>query len=44
VHQNYLPADLAGRKYYHAGENKTEQAAAAYAELIRREGGKPRNK
>ena len=44
VHQDYLPTDLRGRKYYHAGENKTEQAAAAYADLIRREGGKPRNK
>lgn len=43
VAQQYLPDDLTGRKYYHPGENKTEQAAAAYAEYIRREGGKPKS-
>ena len=42
VHQQYLPDDLRGRKYYQYGENKTEQAAAAYAKKIREEGGKPR--
>ena len=42
VHQQYLPDDLRGRTYYHFGENKTEQAAAAYAQKIRAEGGKPR--
>ncbi len=41
VHQQYLPSDLRGRHYYEYGENQTEQAAKAYAELIRREGGKP---
>ncbi len=43
VRQQYLPNDLRGRTYYEYGENKTEQAAKAYAELIRREGGKPRS-
>jgi putative ATPase len=42
VHQQYLPNDLRGRRYYEYGENKTEQAAKAYAELIRREGGRQR--
>jgi putative ATPase len=42
VHQQYLPDDLRGRTYYRFGENKTEQAAAAYAQKIRTEGGKPR--
>lgn len=28
--QEYLPADLRGRKYYEFGQNKTEQAAKAY--------------
>lgn len=42
VHQQYLPNDLSGRKYYRYGDNKTEQAAAAFAELIRREGGRPK--
>ncbi len=40
VQQQYLPDDLRGRQYYCYGENKNEQAARAYAELIRREGGK----
>lgn len=40
VKQQYLPDDLAGRKYYEFGENKTESAAAAYWEKVRREGGK----
>ena len=40
VRQQYLPDDLRGKTYYAWGENKTEQAARAYAELIRREGGK----
>ena len=42
VRQQYLPNDLRGRKYYEYGENKTEQAAAAYAEHIRKNGGKER--
>lgn len=37
VEQVYLPPDLAGVRYYRAGENKTEAAAAAYAEKIRAE-------
>ncbi len=43
VAQSYLPTDLVGRTYYHYGENKTEQAAKAFAELVRREGGKPKS-
>ena len=35
VEQQYLPADLCGRKYYVPGENKTESAAAEYARRIR---------
>ena len=35
VHQNYLPSDLIGKKYYEFGTNKTEQAAKAYYEYIR---------
>ncbi|MBQ2875954.1 MAG: replication-associated recombination protein A [Clostridia bacterium] len=35
VEQIYLPADLAGKKYYHFGSNKTEQAAKAYFDMIR---------
>lgn len=35
VEQQYLPADLRGRKYYVPGENKTESAAAEYARRIR---------
>ena len=34
VHQNYLPRDLIGKKYYSFGQNKTEQAAKAYYEMI----------
>ncbi len=34
VHQDYLPKDLLGRKYYSFGANKTEQAAKAYYEFI----------
>ena len=40
VRQQYLPNDLRDRKYYEYGENKTEQAAKAYAELVRTQGGK----
>ena len=36
VEQEYLPNDLKGRKYYVFGDNKTEQAAKAYYEMIRR--------
>lgn len=42
VRQPYLPTDLTGKQYYFYGENKTEQAAKQYAEMIRREGGKPK--
>ena len=34
VKQNYLPNDLLGKKYYTFGNNKTEQAAKAYYEMI----------
>ena len=43
VKQQYLPDDLVGKKYYVFGDNKTEQAAAAYAATIRREGGKKKD-
>lgn len=36
VEQQYLPSDLVGRKYYVFGDNKTEQAAKAYYEMIRK--------
>ena len=35
VHQNYLPSDLIGKKYYEFGSNKTEQAAKTYYDYIR---------
>ncbi len=35
VIQDYLPAELVGRKYYEFGNNKTEQAAKAYYNMIR---------
>ncbi len=35
VDQQYLPADLRGRKYYTPAPNKTETAAAEYARKIR---------
>ena len=35
VNQAYLPKDLQGRKYYEFGQNKTEQAAKAYMDLIK---------
>ncbi len=35
VKQQYLPDDLAGAKYYSFGDNKTEQAAKKYWELIK---------
>lgn len=34
VRQQYLPDDLADRVYYKFGDNKTERAAAAYADMI----------
>ena len=37
VKQDYLPADLRGRRYYEFGENKTEQAALAYWQKIKGE-------
>ena len=36
VKQEYLPTDLRGKKYYIPGENKTESAAKAYAEIIKK--------
>ena len=36
VRQQYLPDELRGVKYYEYGENKTEQAARAYWEGIKR--------
>ena len=36
VRQQYLPDELRGVKYYEYGENKTEQAAKAYWEGIKR--------
>ena len=35
VPQNYLPSDLLGKKYYYFGNNKTEQTAKTYYEMIR---------
>ena len=35
AHQDYLPTDLKGTKYYEFGSNKTEQAAKAYYDYIR---------
>ena len=37
VRQQYLPDDLKGAKYYSFGDNKTEQAAKKYWELIKGE-------
>lgn len=36
VKQQYLPDDLVSRKYYEYGENKTEQAAKAYWDKIKK--------
>ena len=36
VEQQYLPSDLIGRNYYKFGSNKTEQAAKAYYDMIRK--------
>lgn len=36
VEQQYLPDDLKGRQYYVYGENKTEQAAKAYWDKIKK--------
>ena len=40
VPQQYLPDDLVGKQYYKPGDNKNEQAAAAYAAYVREHGGK----
>ena len=37
VKQQYLPSDLAGKKYYTPGENKTEAAAREYWEKIKKQ-------
>ncbi len=42
VKQNYLPSDLLGKKYYSFSNNKTEQAAKAYYEMITRVESKPK--
>ena len=39
VEQAYLPKDLIGRRYYSFGNNKTEQAAKAYYDMIRKNAG-----
>ncbi|MBQ1535513.1 MAG: replication-associated recombination protein A [Ruminococcus sp.] len=36
VQQQYLPDNLAGRKYYEYGDNKTEQMSKAYWEKIKK--------
>lgn len=36
VEQTYLPDDLCGRRYYKFGDNKLEQAAKAYYDMIRK--------
>ena len=40
VEQQYLPNDVKNKKYYTFGANKTEQAAAQYAEKVKK---KPQN-
>lgn len=35
VRQQYLPSDLAGKRYYEYGENKTERAAREYWDKIK---------
>ncbi len=37
VIQQYLPDDLIDKKYYHYGNNKTEQAAKAYWDILKKE-------
>ena len=44
VKQQYLPDDLVGRHYYEYGDNKTEQAAKAYRDKAKSEGGLPKPK
>ena len=36
VNQQYLPSDIKDRRYYVYGDNKTEAAAKAYAEMIKK--------
>ena len=36
VKQQYLPTDIKDKKYYVFGDNKTESAAGAYAEMIKK--------
>lgn len=38
VEQQYLPDVLKGRQYYHYGDNRTEQAAKAYWDAIKKNG------
>lgn len=35
VEQQYMPDALAGRQYYHFGDNRTEQAAKAYWDAVK---------
>ncbi len=36
VDQTYLPSDLIGKRYYNFGDNKLEQTAKAYYDMIRK--------
>ena len=36
VKQQYLPDDIKNKKYYIFGENKTESAAKAYSDMIKK--------
>ncbi|MBR7117288.1 MAG: replication-associated recombination protein A [Clostridia bacterium] len=36
VRQDYLPSDLIGKRYYEFGDNKTEQLAKQYYDMIRK--------
>ena len=36
VEQQYLPNDLVGKRYYKFGNNKNEQAAKMYYDMIRK--------
>ena len=37
IKQQYLPDDIAGKRYYDYGENKTEQAAKAFWKKVKDE-------
>ncbi|MEG0018700.1 MAG: replication-associated recombination protein A, partial [Hydrogenoanaerobacterium sp.] len=40
VRQQYLPNEIKDKVYYNFGENKTEQMAMAYREMVRQTEGK----